>query len=91
MFVGGIMKKNRNSFFAESNFQSYNPYNMNPVPYQGPVPNNYNMPNNDIESRFAKIERQLNRLDYRLSKLENTNQTYQTEDLESSNSNMYMV
>ena len=89
------MKKTRNSFFQESNFQSYNP-NMNPnmqgAPfqassnyfYQGPMPNNYNINsiNNDIESRFAKIERQLNRMDYRISKLESQN---------NNNTNMYML
>ena len=47
------MKKTRNSFFAESSYQSYNPnmnMNGNAVPfetasnyfYQGPMPNNYN-------------------------------------------------
>ena len=108
------MRKNRNSFFAESNYQAYNP-NMNPnmnmggamgatmgAPYQaasnyfyqGPMPNNYNtQPNgNDIESRLAKIERQLNRMDYRLSKLENTNTTIiSSDDIETNNTNMYML
>lgn len=98
------MKKNRNSFFSESNYQSYNPTpNMNPqmAPYQaasnyfyqGPVPNNYNTMgmNNDIESRLAKIERQLNRMDYRLSKLENANNIMTSDDFDSNNSNMYML
>jgi len=104
------MKKNRNSFFAESSYQSYNPnmnnMNMGGAPYQtasnyfyqGPVPNNnYNTGNQlggstiDIESRFAKIERQLNRLDYRLSKLENNNNVVTSEDFDINNSNMYML
>lgn len=102
------MKKTRNSFFSESNFQSYNPnMNMNPAPYQassnyfyqGPVPNNYNtmnMPNtnmgtSDLESRFAKIERQLNRIDYRLTKLENATNIISSEDFDTNNSNMYML
>ena len=100
------MKKTRNSFFSESSYQSYNPnynpnMNMNPAPYQassnyfyqGPVPNNYNTMNggSDIESRFAKIERQLNRLDYRLSKLENANNVVSSEDIDINNSNMYML
>lgn len=62
--------------------------------YQGPMPNNYNtnMNSNDIESRLAKIERQLNRMDYRLSKLENgTTNISTTEDYEINNSNMYML
>ena len=50
--------------------------------YAGPpiAPNNYNMNNNnypnnydysDIDSRLAKLERQVNRLDTRVTKLEN--------------------
>ena len=102
------MKKTRNSFFAESNFQSYNPGmmnqmypQMNPAPYQtagnyfyqGPMPNNYNtnMTSNDIESRLAKIERQINRMDYRISKLENSSTTYTTEEFENNTTNMYML
>ncbi len=98
------MKKTRNAFFAESNYQSYNPNinnQMNGVPYQaasnyfyqGPIPNNYNTTNmnNDIESRLAKIERQINRLDYRLSKLENNSATFTSEDIESNTTNMYML
>jgi len=103
------MKKTRNSFFAESSYQSYNP-NMNmqmqQAPYQtasnyfyqgpmpGPMPNNYNTlnTNNDIESRLAKIERQINRIDYRLNKLENANNIITSEDFDTNNSsNMYML
>ncbi len=104
------MRKNRNSFFAESSYQSYIPNMMNqqPLPqggqngpyqtannyfYGGAMPNNYNTQQmgSDIESRIAKIERQLNRMDYRLSKLENANNILSTEDLDTSNSNMYML
>lgn len=101
------MKKTRNSFFAESSYQAYNP-NMNMqmqgAPYQtasnyfyqGPapaMPNNYNTINNsnDIESRLAKIERQINRIDYRLTKLENASNIITSEDFETNNSNMYML
>lgn len=65
--------------------------------YQGPLPNampnNYNTLNttNDIESRLAKIERQINRIDYRLTKLENTNNIISSEDFDTNNSNMYML
>ena len=98
------MKKTRNAFFAESSYQSYNPnmnMNMNGAPYQtasnyyyqGPIPNNYNTNGvgNDIESRIAKIERQLNRIDYRLSKLENVNNVVSSDDFDINNSNMYML
>jgi len=108
------MKKSRNSFFAESSYQSYNP-NINMQPnmqpqmqgapyqtasnyfYQGPAPSamptNYNTYNNtnDIESRLAKIERQINRIDYRLSKLENANNIITSDDFDNTNSNMYML
>jgi len=66
--------------------------------YQGPIPtnaipNNYNTlnTNNDIESRIAKIERQINRIDYRLSKLENANNIISSDDFDANNSNMYML
>lgn len=121
------MKKNRNTFFQESSYQSYNPNmaNIGGAPYQtasnyyyqgpvpGPVPGpapmnqpinqqmqpNYNIGynsmqnnNNDIESRLAKIERQLNRIDYRLTKLENANTTITSDDFDSGNTtNMYML
>ena len=109
------MKKTRNSFFSESNFQTFNP-NMNPAPYQmasnyfyqqsapntpmnNQIPNNYNTMNtmntmninNDLESRLAKIERQLNRLDYRLTKVENSTNVISSDDFDTNNSNMYML
>jgi len=54
---------------------------------------NYNMNSNydfsDLESRISKLERSINRLDARLSKLESSN-IYSTEDIENTN-NIYMV
>ena len=100
------MKKTRNSFFAESSYQAYNPninpnFNQNPAPYQassnyfyqGPIPNNYNTfgTNNDIESRLAKLERQINRLEYRISKLENGSNIISSDDFDTNKSNMYML
>lgn len=99
------MKKTRNSFFAESNYQSYKPnMYMNDTMgapyqassnyfYQGPMPNNYTNNNitNDIENRLSKIERQLNRMDYRISKLENTNNVIKSEDFDTNNNNMYIL
>ena len=105
------MKKTRNSFFAESSYQAYNPMQggipqtnqMNPpvTPgpyqsssnyfYQGPMPNNYTTNESDIESRFAKIERQLNRMDYRITKLESAGNVVSSDDVEINNSNMYML
>jgi len=68
-----------------------NYYYQGPVP--GPMPNNYNTLNNsnDIESRLAKIERQINRIDYRLSKLENSNNIVTSDDFDTNSSNMYML
>ena len=49
-----------------------------------------NMPfNNDFNERLAKIERQINRIDYRLSKLESN--SIPNTDLESTTNNMYML
>ena len=70
-----------------------NYYYQGPVPMQqAQFPNNYNTLNmgNDIESRLAKIERQINRLEHRLSKLE-TNNTILTDDYDTNTSNMYML
>ena len=96
------MKKNRNAFFAENNmnFQGYNPMVAN-TPYQsasassayysGSMPlNPLNMDFNDVSERLAKIERQINRLDHRLNKLE-SNSTISTDDFESTTNNMYML
>ena len=114
------MKKDRNTFFAESSFMNQSNFpgpnpNMNIANapfmqsayanqgfYAGPMnnnmPNNYNtqMPSNtnyndysDLESRLSKIERNINRLDARISKLENTN-FYPTEEIDTTN-NIYMV
>lgn len=44
---------------------------------------------NDIESRLSKVERQINRLDARINKLEN-NSFYTTDDGDNTN-NIYMV
>lgn len=64
--------------------------------YAGPVPINTMMPAqtsndymSDIESRLAKIERQINRLDARISKLESKG-VLTTENFDSS-TNMYML
>ena len=85
------MRKDRNSFFAESssNYQNYIPpqYQMaanNSMMYSGNVPMN-----NDINERLAKIERQINRLDHRLSKLEGS--SLNANDLDSTTNNMYML
>lgn len=64
--------------------------------YSGPVPMNYNTNQNmggdymsDLESRLAKIERQINRLDARVSKLESKG-LVTTENYDNT-TNMYML
>ncbi len=101
------MKKNRNSFFSEANinYASYNPNLMaanGPMQsanaynafYAGNNLNPNMMPmygtNNDLESRLAKMERQINRLEHRIAKLE-ANNTYITDDYETTTNNMYML
>lgn len=63
--------------------------------YSGPAPMSYNNQNmggdymSDLESRLAKIERQINRLDARVSKLESKGITT-TENFDNT-TNMYML
>ena len=88
------MRKDRNSFFQESSssYQNYNgmippQYQMasnNAMMYSGNIPLN-----NDINERLAKIERQISRLDHRISRLESSN--INSNDLESTTNNMYML
>lgn len=98
------MRKNRNSFFTESNMNYSNfqaqgailqamPYaNANYNPYQAQP--NIGMPyvdNSDsIENRLAKIERQINRLNARINKLESLNTTFLDDNIDTSG-NMYML
>ena len=99
------MKKDRNAFFEQTAYNKafYPTPNMmyNPTPsiastssqsfFEGPYVTNtgYNE-NSDLETRLAKIERQINRLDARISKLENNNTFSITENV-SDNTDMYMV
>ena len=65
--------------------------------YQGPVIQPVNMMNNDnysseIESRLAKIERQINRLDTRLTKLESESASnINSGNIDYTSNNMYMI
>ena len=97
------MRKNRNSFFTESNMNYSNFNTQAPMPYsggtnynsfyQGQIPN-VGMPyvdNTDsIENRLAKIERQINRINARINKLESINTTFVDDTLDTSG-NMYML
>lgn len=95
------MKKDRNAFFSqEAQFSNMNYYPNNMMPinqaqgsssfYSGPVvpQNNFN---NELESRLSKIERQIQRLDARITKLENMSPSImQTDDI-ITNQSMYML
>lgn len=103
------MHNNRNAFFAENNmFQSWNPTPNLGIPTQGAMPFNPNMnmspqypntypsePQGNFETKFAKIERDLLKLEARVKKLENTNvvnPNYANTDIETNISNsMYMI
>jgi septation ring formation regulator EzrA len=97
-----MMKKNRAAFFNEpmdyyntQNPGMYNP-NQNLMPANGSMPmpqQGYNMMpvGDDIETRLAKIERQLNRIEHRVSLLEQNGTTYSTDDVDTKINNMYMV
>ena len=76
------MLRNRDSFFQNQDMSNLMPY---PFPNQNIMNNPNNM--DDYDNRLAKIERQINRLDARISKLENANKIV-SDDLGSS---MYMV
>lgn len=92
------MKKDRNSFFSQYGVSSYNtdPYmNQGMMPYPNnnfntfePIPTNNNT--YDIESRLAKIERDIKLIESRLSKLESVATQQAQTDYNFANS-MYMV
>ena len=98
------MRKNRSSFFTESNMKYSNFQAQGAIPQAMPYANaNYNpyqaqpnigMPyvdNSDsIENRLAKIERQINRLNARINKLESLNTTFLDDNIDTSG-NMYML
>ncbi len=99
------MKKDRNAFFEQTAYNKafYPTPNImaNPTPsfastssqsyFDGPyVTNNGYNDYNDLDTRLAKIERQIHRLDARINKLENNNTFSQTESI-NDNTDMYMV
>ena len=57
--------------------------------FQGPNVGNNNQ-ENDLEYRLSKVERQIKRLESRISKLENTNDITATDNF-NDNTNMYML
>ena len=94
------MRKERNNFFHESGFnQGYSYNNMMPQIPQMPqmeasssfYMNQESGMYTDTATRLARLERQVNRLDARISKLEsNLSLVKQTDEIDN-NSNMYMI
>lgn len=90
------MRKNRGAFFEQNaNMAGFNP-NPGPMGFQAnnyssfyAGPNNMNGPS-EIEERLAKIERAIQRLDTRVSKIEGMS-IKSTEDFESTTNNMYIL
>lgn len=83
----GMMPQAANiPYQASTNYNSFysGPGGMNNTPMT-PV-----MDQSSIENRLAKIERQINRLDHRISKLENLNVSFLDNDIDTSG-NMYMI
>lgn len=80
-----------NNPFANNIYAGPTPNNGMPLNYNTPIYQNQNYNDNysDIEARLAKIERQISRLDARISKLENGN-LYPNEDMNETN-NVYML
>ena len=98
------MKKDRNSFFQEYGMNAYNgnmpnmmmpnqTFSANSSFYSGPnmMPNMNNNMYSDIDSRLSKIERQIVRLENRISRLEGDNQTNINIDEYNASNPMYMV
>jgi len=91
------MKKDRNAFFSEYGFNGmnngYNPNMMMGANAAGyPSAGAVNMPlPTDIDSRLAKIERGLNRLETRVNRLEGETGTNTYENEYGVNNSMYMV
>lgn len=77
--------------FSSNIYAGPTPNNGIPLNYNTPIYQNQNYNDNysDIEARLSKIERQINRLDARISKLENGN-LYPGEDINETN-NVYML
>lgn len=85
--ANGVMQPNlsaQSSFYAGPNGQMQ-ANNQMMMPGMLPMPES-----TDIESRLAKLERQIQRIDHRLTKLENQS-TISTTDFESNINDMYMV
>ena len=91
------MKKDRNAFFSEYGFAGGMNPNMGmpggqmPNQYPGGMQGQMPMPT-DIDARISKLERQINRLDTRISKLEgDTGVAPMIENDFNFNNSMYMV
>jgi len=97
------MKKDRNTFFSEYGFNQMNQMNQGPnmmmpgggIHHHGgahdSMPSHHMPMPTDIDSRIAKLERAINRLETRISKLEGDGHITQTDHETHFNNSMYMV
>jgi len=99
------VKRDRNTFFTNYSAQNQSyipdmPNNFGPYTQSSQSSNYYSGPDigysNDIDNRLSKLERQVNRLDARLSKIENmqsnvTTTTTTTTGEPNYQQNMYMI
>ncbi len=94
MAYSGYIQSPPNMMNANIPYQaqtSYNSFYSGPNNMQGAMSYPQPYPQTDnVENRLAKIERQINRLEHRISKLESTNTTYITEEIDTTG-NMYML
>lgn len=95
-FMGTPNMQNMNGNFPMNmNGATYGGSQASQSFYSGPMPMNYNQNMggsdymSDMESRLAKIERQINRLDARVSKLESKG--FVTTENFDNTTNMYML
>ena len=91
------MRKERNSFFQESQYNQGYFYN-NQMPQMPQMEasssfymnQNMNNPYSDFQTRLSRLERQVNRLESRINKIENDGIKIPSEEIEN-NTNMYMI
>ncbi|MCI8394757.1 MAG: hypothetical protein HFH86_04695 [Bacilli bacterium] len=83
----GMMPMNASASASQSFYANTGAPMMMPMA-QAPITNDSTI--NELESRMAKLERNLNRLENRVAKLEGSTY-YTTDSYESSSSGMYMV
>lgn len=82
------MKKDRNNFFSQGSYGYY----TQPIPTSYPLMQEIGYQNQDIDSRLTRLEKEINRLDSRIAKLESTKDIVSQTSTDYSFANsMYMI